>query len=168
MSGKKNTHCSYCGNQFDPEATFPRACNSCLNVTYINPLPVAVTLIGTRYQESTGVILVQRNIEPKKGMWALPGGYLEAGETWQEGTVREIREEIGLVIPPSDIELKGVTTAMNGNLLIFSSTKTLIPWDQIVFDPNTEVSALGFSCVEKELAFPSHTEYLNKYLKEIA
>tara|TARA_R110001599_G_scaffold353885_1_gene602463 strand:- start:35228 stop:35347 length:120 start_codon:yes stop_codon:yes gene_type:complete len=39
---------------------------------------------------------VQRNLEPKRGLWAIPGGYLESGETLAEGAARELREEAGV------------------------------------------------------------------------
>jgi len=44
------------------------------------------------------VLLVQRGIEPSRGLWAIPGGSLELGETIQEGAEREILEETGIVI----------------------------------------------------------------------
>lgn len=44
------------------------------------------------------VLLVQRGVEPSRGVWAIPGGMLELGETLQEGAEREIREETGLII----------------------------------------------------------------------
>ena len=42
------------------------------------------------------VLLVKRGTEPFKGMWALPGGFLEWGESCEEGVAREIEEETGL------------------------------------------------------------------------
>jgi ADP-ribose pyrophosphatase len=44
------------------------------------------------------VLLVRRGIEPSLGLWAIPGGSLELGETIQEGAEREILEETGVVI----------------------------------------------------------------------
>ena len=44
------------------------------------------------------VLLVKRGIEPSKGLWAIPGGSAELGETLQETAEREIMEETGLVI----------------------------------------------------------------------
>jgi 8-oxo-dGTP diphosphatase len=44
------------------------------------------------------VLLVKRGIEPSKGLWAIPGGSVELGETLQEAAEREIMEETGLVI----------------------------------------------------------------------
>jgi len=44
------------------------------------------------------VLLVQRAAPPSRGLWAIPGGSLEAGETLQQGAEREIREETGVVV----------------------------------------------------------------------
>ena len=41
-------------------------------------------------------LLIRRGSEPLRGQWSIPGGLLELGETLQEGTVRELREETGL------------------------------------------------------------------------
>ena len=46
------------------------------------------------------ILLVERGKEPLKGYWSLPGGVLEAGETLEEGIMREVREETGLEIKP--------------------------------------------------------------------
>lgn len=44
------------------------------------------------------VLLVKRGIPPSKGLWAIPGGSVELGETLQEAAEREILEETGLII----------------------------------------------------------------------
>src|ERR1700754_3949587 len=49
------------------------------------------------------VLLIQRGQEPLKGEWSLPGGALELGETLQQGVVREVLEETGLLVVPGGI-----------------------------------------------------------------
>jgi 8-oxo-dGTP diphosphatase len=46
------------------------------------------------------VLLVRRGRAPLKGLWSLPGGVLETGETLEAGIIREVREETGLEIRP--------------------------------------------------------------------
>lgn len=59
--------------------------------------------VGAVVIDGTKVLLVRRGQEPLKGEWSLPGGALELGETLQQGVVREVLEETGLVVDPSGI-----------------------------------------------------------------
>ena len=69
-----------------------------LNYHYKYPHPSVTTdcvifgFDGTRMK----VLLVQRGIEPYKGRWAFPGGFLQMNESAEEGALRELREETGL------------------------------------------------------------------------
>lgn len=78
----------------------PRYCPSCgtLVVKYSNPTPTADVVI---YDETRGIVLVRRG-HPPLGM-ALPGGFIEEGETAEHAAVREMKEETGL-----DVRLLGL------------------------------------------------------------
>jgi 8-oxo-dGTP diphosphatase len=54
--------------------------------------------VGAVVIEDGRVLLVRRGTQPGRGMWAIPGGLVELGETLQEAAEREILEETGLVI----------------------------------------------------------------------
>lgn len=54
--------------------------------------------VGALVFKEGRVLLVKRGVEPSRGLWAIPGGMLNLGETLQEGAEREIREETGLTI----------------------------------------------------------------------
>ena len=67
-------------------------CSSCGFVHYLNP-PLAATVILSRGDK---VLLGRRTIEPRRGYWSLPGGYVELGESAEEAVTREAREELGV------------------------------------------------------------------------
>ena len=48
---------------------------------------------------------IKRKSWPHEGMWAIPGGFVEQGETLQEGASRELHEEAGVIIPPEELVL---------------------------------------------------------------
>ena len=52
--------------------------------------------VGAVVLDEDRVLLVRRGQEPQKGLWSIPGGGLELGETLEEGARREAREETGL------------------------------------------------------------------------
>ena len=73
-------------------------CKACGWINYRNPLPVVSCLISNKKGE---VLLVRRGIEPCKGHWALPGGFMEIDETPEKAGKRELFEETGINGRPS-------------------------------------------------------------------
>jgi ADP-ribose pyrophosphatase YjhB (NUDIX family) len=51
------------------------------------------------------LLWMRRAEDPQRGFWAIPAGYMELGETLAEAAARELREETGLVLPPSSLQL---------------------------------------------------------------
>lgn len=58
----------------------------------------ADSVIFTRENDDTKVLLVRRGNDPYKGQWALPGGFLKDEETLEAGAKRELEEETGLKV----------------------------------------------------------------------
>ena len=71
----------------------------------VAPFAASVALINKNQ-----VLLIQRNKQPSEGLWTLPGGRLETGETAEQAAQREIREELGLYA----FALRPVRTLMLG------------------------------------------------------
>ncbi len=158
----KDTYCSYCGSKFAEQALWPRKCFRCGNDTYKNPIPIVVTLVPVfkrHVAAQCGWLVEQRNIEPEKGGWAFPSGYIEHGETWQKAAMRELQEEVGLTTNPEAFKLIEIINSQAGNMLIFCSHPGVYEED-IHFEPNTEVSAIKFPVLPEHLnlCFPSHNE----------
>lgn len=96
---------------------------------YKNPKPIAVAVVPAYDPEigMLGVLLIRRTDEKYKGMLALPAGYMELGETWQQSVVRELQEETGIVATADQVVLHHVATSpLNGNLQVFGCLPKLL------------------------------------------
>jgi len=96
FSPRSIRHCRACGAptayREPPEDNRERAiCSSCGTIHYENPLNV----VGTVPVWDGKVLLCLRNIEPRKGFWTLPAGFMELNETTEQGALRETEEESG-------------------------------------------------------------------------
>jgi ADP-ribose pyrophosphatase YjhB (NUDIX family) len=153
-----NTHCSYCGNRFPETEPWPRHCLSCHNTSYLNPLPVVVVLLPL----GNGLIVIRRNIEPRKGTLNLPGGYLNLGETWQQGARRELHEETGIDIIEQEISLHDVQNGLDNTLVIFGLAKSH-PIE--LFQPFSSAETQEVLLVKEpiELGFSMHTEVMWRF-----
>ena len=161
----KNSYCSYCGTPFEKNQAWPRTCAGCGNTSFLNPSPVSVVLLPV----DDGLLLVRRNIEPGTGWLALPGGYIEYGESWQQAGAREVLEETGLVIDPGELREFRVKSVPNGGiLLIFSLAKPRHAQDLPPFEPNEETQEVCVVTAPEELAFSTHTEALREYFENSA
>lgn len=74
-------------------------CADCGYVAYENPKIV----VGSVVVSGDKVLMCRRAIDPRKGFWTLPAGYMELGETIAEGAMREAQEEA-----EADIVLDGL------------------------------------------------------------
>jgi ADP-ribose pyrophosphatase YjhB (NUDIX family) len=161
----KNSHCSFCGNPFDADQRWPRVCASCGNTTFLNPLPVSVIILPV----DDGVLLVRRNIEQQIGQLALPGGYMNLGETWQQAGTRELYEETGIIIRPAEVCEFCVKSAPGGTtLLVFGLAPGVKSQDLPEFAPNEETQEVCLVTAPQELAFSTHTEALREYFEQRA
>ncbi|WP_424814276.1 NUDIX domain-containing protein [Roseococcus sp. YIM B11640] len=73
----------------DGEDRTRQVCGQCGFIAYENPKIV----VGSVIAQDGKVLLCRRAIEPRRGYWTLPAGYLELGETVEEGALREAWEE---------------------------------------------------------------------------
>ena len=89
--------CSHCGSPdillvIPPGDDRPRhCCQNCGTIHYQNPK----LIVGALVTDQDKILLCKRGIEPRYGLWNLPAGYMENGETVQECALRETWEESG-------------------------------------------------------------------------
>ena len=159
-------HCRACGaaTHYVVPADDSReraVCSACGLVHYENPLNV----VGTVPVWGDQVLLCRRNIEPRYGLWTLPAGFLELGETTADGAIRETVEEAG-----ARIELQGLYTVLNvvrvGQVHLFYRARLL----DTVFAPGPEtIEAQLFdeaSVPWQTLAFRTVRETLLRYFAD--
>ena len=167
MHGSPINHCRHCGSAVenripdDGDTKLRAVCSACHTIHYINPLNV----VGTIPVWEDKVLLCKRNIEPRKGKWTLPAGFMELGETTAEGAARETVEEAG-----AQFEMQALFSLINvarvGQVHLFYRAALLSP----EFDPGTETQeALLFDEADipwDEIAFRTVKETLEYFFAD--
>ena len=150
-------HCRECGHPTtyrlpDDGDTKTRAiCTVCHTVHYENPLNVVGT-VPVWGETGEQVLLCLRNIEPRKGKWTLPAGFMELQETTAQGALRETIEEAGAQIEMGPLftlmsvprvgqvhmyyRARLISTEFNPGIETVEAklfTEDEIPWDEIAF-----------------------------------
>ena len=97
-------YCTQCGKKLSlivpaGDDRQRHVCGACGHIHYQNPLIVVCTLPCHEDQ----VLLCKRAIEPRNGLWTLPGGFMENDESTHEGALRETREEANARVELDDI-----------------------------------------------------------------
>jgi ADP-ribose pyrophosphatase YjhB (NUDIX family) len=157
----KDSYCSYCGHKFEAQQSWPRQCHKCLQTSYKNPLPVSVVLLPI----DRGLLVVRRGIEPGKGRLALPGGFIDSGETWQQAGKRELLEETGIDIRAEEMRLYNVRSAPDDTIIIFGLARKRASVDLPAFQKTDETNEIVIIDRPVELAFSTHNQVVDRYFR---
>lgn len=82
----------FCLYDAGPPRGSPPTCDRCGFIDYHNPKPGVAILVA----DGRRVLLARRAVEPAKGAWDIPGGFVEAGESAEDAVVREARKEMSV------------------------------------------------------------------------
>ena len=162
---KKLIYCSNCGekNHFAQiDGAIRYHCLKCKTIHYQNPKPTA-TLICPKDDK---ILFVKRAFDPGKGEWSLPGGFLELGETLEEGAKRELKEETNL--NGDVIKFIGNCSHFNsifGDILLLGLEIKIDNWANLVAGDDA-LEAKLFKIKEcPPLIFECHQKIFDLYIK---
>ena len=150
--------CPVCGDglhalQLKENESRRLVCDACDFVFYLDPKVVACTLV----EKDDRIVLLKRAIEPQKGLWVIPGGYVDRREEVETAALREAVEECGLSLRLK--ELLGVYSysgyvpvvivyladVLGGTLVAGDETaeagwfaRDEIPWEKLAFRSTTD------------------------------
>jgi ADP-ribose pyrophosphatase YjhB (NUDIX family) len=145
--------CARCGGGLEQKqlkATDPPrlVCARCGFIFYLDPkvASCAIAMLGG------GIVMLRRAIEPSRGKWVFPGGFVDRGETVHDAAVREFWEEVGLRVTLTGIldvySFPGEAVAVavyaadvaGGELTVGDEAEDVkafapeeIPWDELAF-----------------------------------
>lgn len=127
-------------------------CADCGHIAYDNPKVV----IGSVIVAGDAVLMCRRAIEPRRGFWTLPAGYLEHGETLEEGATREAWEEAQAAIVLDGI-LGVFTISRIGQVQVIFRARFAHPLPHFAAGPESlEVALFAWPDIPRdEVAFPS-------------
>ncbi|HEY4911387.1 MAG TPA: NUDIX hydrolase [Methylomirabilota bacterium] len=156
--------CPLCGGALarqpvPPEGKQEMVCGGCAFIFYLNHKVVA----GTIPELEGRVLLTRRSIEPARGKWTYPGGFVDWGEAVEAAAVRETREETGLEV---DLDgLLGVYSYPGTPIVIVVYRARVIGGEVRTCWENDCVEWVAPGDIPwEQLAFPSTTEALRAYL----
>lgn len=157
--------CHFCGSSLverflAEEGKHRLACNQCDLIIYLDPKIAA----GTIPQKDGKIVLLKRNIEPARGKWTFPGGYVDRGEVVSEAAIRETKEETHLEVKITS--LLNVYSYPGVEVVIVVYLAEILEGDP---KPGSEAQEVRFFSPDeipwKELAFQSTRDALRELLR---
>jgi ADP-ribose pyrophosphatase YjhB (NUDIX family) len=160
--------CSHCGSKvafrIPPGDHLPRfVCDSCGTIHYQNPRVV----VGCVVEHEGRILLCKRAIQPRLGYWTVPAGFMENGESLEQGAARECYEEA--LAEVEIVSLLSLVSIMGANQVhVFFRAKLKKPG----FGAGPESLEVKLVTPEQipwnDIAFLSSTFTLQKYLEDRA
>jgi ADP-ribose pyrophosphatase YjhB (NUDIX family) len=154
--------CPRCRGELVPEPGSV-ACPACGSRYYANSAPT----VGALCEDEQGrLMLVRRAIEPQKGKWDTPGGFLEEGEAPLDALRRELLEETGLEVEPGDFFAALTDVYGDGpdaqSILSLNWAAQVLGGEPAPADDISEIGwfAPGELPAPEEIAFPSVAELI--------
>ena len=147
-------YCPHCGNETQSQVPngdnrYRDVCGTCDTIHYQNPRIIA----GCIPVWEDKVLLCKRAINPRKGFWTLPAGFMELGETTEQAAIRETLEEAEAIVRTDELYavfnlphinqvymmyrsalLKPEFSSGEESLEVRLFAENEIPWDELAFE----------------------------------
>ncbi len=159
------SYCPHCGieletTEIEPDK-FRRRCPGCAWVQYLNPIPVVV---GVAHNSTGEILLGRRNLPPARGEWALPGGFMEAGESPEQTCLRELFEETALeAAQPRLLGVYSEYTDYYGELLIVAYAVKITGGSLQIDKTELQEAEFVSPATLPAIPFPSHLDAISRY-----
>ena len=135
-------------------------CSQCDYIFYLDPKVVACSIV----EMNGGIVLLKRDIDPQRGKWVLPGGYVDRGEQVSAAAIRETEEECGLRTRIK--RLLGVYS-YPGRAAVVVYVAEFLSGDLVAADESQEAELyLKEDLPWEELAFQSTVDALKDYIEQ--
>ena len=158
--------CASCGSKTQTRLIARQrlsVCEACDRIFFRNPKVVVTALI----ENGSRVLLVRRDIEPGRGLWGLPGGFVDWDEHPEQAMVRECAEEIEVRVEPIELlQVEHVITQDEEGIVLLPYRARLLEGDPAAGD---EVQQVGWFDPDglPPLAFSSHRKILQHWSQEV-
>ena len=159
-------HCIKCGNitvsKYVEDDSIKRdVCIDCNYINYFNPK----IIVGSLPIKNDLVLLCKRDISPSKGKWTIPSGYMELGESLEDGAKREAYEEANLEY--EIIKLYGTYSIPNIGQVLFVYLGEILNENFRAAAETSEVKLFNIDDIPWEnIAFSSVEFFLKKYVSD--
>ena len=157
------TYCPQCAMRVEErsfEGKLRPTCPNCGYIAFADPKVAATVLI----EREGAVLLVRRSIDPGRGLWCFPGGFVDFGEDPLVAAARECREEVGLLVA----DLKLLDVAFNGRVIVITyTTSSFSPPEPT---PGDDADLAGWFTPQElpPIAFTSVEEAINTWHKRLS
>lgn len=161
-------YCQVCGHAMTDQISYGkmrRVCPACGFIHFDDPKVAAVAFV----EHDNHVLLARRAMNPGRGQWALPGGFVDYGEDPREAAVREVREETGLDVQVTRLigVKSGADASGSASIVILYAARvtggTAVPQDE-----TDELLWYAASDPLPELAFDSTRAMLAEWIAQQA
>lgn len=134
-------------------------CSVCENWVHEHPSIMLTCFIACGQK----LLWIQRKLDPRSGFWAIPGGFMEAGESLAEGATRELWEETGIRLPAESLDfyMTGTITFINQ---VYVAFRAQVPNENC--QPGAEAIAVAFysrdECPWDQVAYPEVNDAIRR------